>query len=79
MAEDPRFGRSARHLHISQPALSLQIRKLEHMFGVELFRRTSRHVELTAAGESVLVEARKTPAAADPDHRRSGEGLSPAP
>ncbi|PZG90206.1 hypothetical protein C1I97_30670 [Streptomyces sp. NTH33] len=65
VAEDLHFGRAAQHLHISQPALSVQIRKLEHIFGVELSRRTSRHVELTAAGEAVLVETRKTLAAAD--------------
>ncbi|MGX4695345.1 LysR family transcriptional regulator [Streptomyces sp. JNUCC 63] len=65
VAEDLHFGQAARHLHISQPALSVQIRKLEHIFGAEPFRRTSRHVELTAAGEAVLIEARKTPAAAD--------------
>jgi DNA-binding transcriptional LysR family regulator len=65
VAEDLRFGRATRHLYISQPALRVRIRKLEHIFGVELFRRTSRHVELTAAGEAVIVEARKTSAAAD--------------
>ncbi|GAA3748035.1 LysR family transcriptional regulator [Streptomyces tremellae] len=65
VAEDLHFGRAADKLHISQPALSVQIRKLERLLGVDVFLRDSRHVELTSAGEAVLEEARRTLAAAD--------------
>jgi DNA-binding transcriptional LysR family regulator len=44
-------------LYISQPSLSNQIRKLERTLGTELFVRTSRQVELTAAGQALLEEA----------------------
>ncbi|MDQ1649621.1 MAG: hypothetical protein QOG60_1678 [Frankiaceae bacterium] len=50
------FGRAAEQLHISQPAVSQQVRGLEKALGVALFSRTSRAVELTPAG-MVLLEA----------------------
>ncbi|WP_433274127.1 LysR family transcriptional regulator [Pseudonocardia xinjiangensis] len=59
VAEELHFGRAAARLHIAQPSLSVQIRKLEHNIGTVLLLRTSRHVELTAAGEVLLVEARR--------------------
>ena len=58
LAEHRNFGRAARALDLAQPSLSLQIKKLERELGVQLFRRTSRRVELTEAGEALLVEAR---------------------
>lgn len=54
VAEELHFGRAAARLHIAQPSLSIQIRKLEHSLNTPLFVRTSRHVELTPAGDLLL-------------------------
>jgi DNA-binding transcriptional LysR family regulator len=50
IAETLHFGRTAELIHISQPALSLQIRGLEEEIGVQLFERNRRKTTLTAAG-----------------------------
>ncbi len=60
LAEEGHFGRAAERLHIVQPALSMQIRALEEELGGALFVRTSRRVELTAAGMLLRDEAGRT-------------------
>ena len=50
VAETLHFGRTAELIHLSQPALSLQIRALEEEVGVRLFDRNRRKTALTAAG-----------------------------
>ena len=55
-APSPRSGTSAvrRRLHMAQPPLSQQIRQLESELGLQLLRRSTRRVELTAAGRAYL-------------------------
>ncbi len=50
IAETLHFGRTAELIHLSQPALSLQIRALEEEVGVRLFERNRRKTTLTTAG-----------------------------
>jgi DNA-binding transcriptional LysR family regulator len=60
VAEELHFGRAAQRLHMAQPPLSQQIRKLEEMVGHPLLLRNSRQVRLTAAGEELLKRAQQT-------------------
>src|ERR1700678_2300313 len=60
VAEELHFGRAAQRLHLAQPPLSQQIRKLEEIVGHALFARTSRAGKLTAAGEVFFERARRT-------------------
>lgn len=54
VAQEGSFTRAAEALHISQPALTVQIRQLEQELGVRLLNRDRRTVGLTHAGRSML-------------------------
>jgi DNA-binding transcriptional LysR family regulator len=58
VAEELNFTRAAERLHLSQPALSKQIRGLETALRAQLFARDRRQVSLTAAGRALLDVAR---------------------
>jgi LysR family hydrogen peroxide-inducible transcriptional activator len=53
------MSRAALQLGISQPSLTLQVQRLEHHLGTQLFRRHGRGVALTAAGVALYPRARK--------------------
>jgi DNA-binding transcriptional LysR family regulator len=57
VAEELHFRRAAERMHVAQPAVSEQIRKLEVELGVRLFDRAQRKVALTDAGAALLTEA----------------------
>jgi DNA-binding transcriptional LysR family regulator len=57
VARHKHFTRAAEELYVTQPALSQQVRRLEAELGLALLRRTSKGVELTPAGEDLLVHA----------------------
>ncbi|MFU8823553.1 hydrogen peroxide-inducible genes activator [Yoonia sp.] len=59
LAKHQHFGRAADACAISQPALSLQVKELENMFGAPLVERGSRKVHLTATGAELLRQGRK--------------------
>jgi DNA-binding transcriptional LysR family regulator len=59
VAEELHFSRAAERLGIAQPPLSRTVSRLERRMGVRLLERTSRHVELTAAGLVFLEECRR--------------------
>jgi LysR family hydrogen peroxide-inducible transcriptional activator len=59
LADARHFGRAAAAVHISQPTLSAQIRKLEDLLGVQLVERRPRNVTLTDVGERVVALARR--------------------
>lgn len=59
VAEHLHFTRAADSLYITQPAVSASIQTLEEEYGVKLFHRIGRHIELTDAGEMLQIEAQK--------------------
>ena len=59
VAEELNFTRAADRLNVAQPALSYQIRSIEHRIGAQLIDRSSRPMRLTPAGQYFFSEARR--------------------
>ncbi len=59
IADNLHFGKAAELCHVSQPTLSMQLKKLEAYLGVQLFERTNKSVLLTATGKEITESARR--------------------
>ena len=57
VAREKHFGRAAESCHVSQPTLSLAIKKLEEELEVKLFERSANEVSITALGEKIVRQA----------------------
>jgi LysR family transcriptional regulator, regulator for metE and metH len=69
IADTGKLAHAAAQVHLTQSALSHQIRALEQHYGVTLFQRTSAGLRYTSAGERLLALARQTLAAVDQAQR----------
>ncbi len=59
LARERHFGRAAEKCHVSQPTLSVAIKKVEDELGVQLFERSATEVKITATGQRIVVQAEK--------------------
>jgi len=55
--QEKNFLKAARRVHVTQPTLSQQIKKLEEELGSPLFERSTQHVQITEAGRKFLPHA----------------------
>jgi DNA-binding transcriptional LysR family regulator len=73
VAEHGSFTKAAEELHLAQSAISQQIRRLEAELGMEVFRRSSRKVEVTAEGQVILDHAYRVLGEVDDMHSQLAE------
>ena len=66
------FGKAAEEMHLTPPAVSMQIRELEEQVGLPLFDRSARQVALTVTGEYLLVYVKKVLATLKDAEARDG-------
>lgn len=59
LARERHFGKAAESCHVSQPTLSVALKKVEGQLGAALFERTANDVRITALGERVVAQARR--------------------
>lgn len=59
LAQERHFGRAAEHCYVSQPTLSVAVKKLEDELGVALFERSKSTVQVTPLGERIVEQAQR--------------------
>jgi LysR family hydrogen peroxide-inducible transcriptional activator len=59
LAQEQHFGRAAERCHVSQPTLSVGVKKLEDELGILIFERSKSAVRLTPVGEGIVTQAQK--------------------
>lgn len=77
LAEVRHFGEAAKRCFVSQPTLSMQIKKLEQTLGVALFERSNKEVLLTDQGKLLLPTAKKILLLADEMNTLAQQGQDP--
>ena len=60
VSERGSFSAAAQALHMTQPAVTMQIQALEEYFGTKLFHRSTKKIELTEAGKVLMVYAKRS-------------------
>ena len=65
VAREQHFGRAAERCHVSQPTLSVAIKKLEDELGVTIFERGGNEVTLSPVGKLIVQQAQQTLESAD--------------
>lgn len=60
VADKGSFSHAAAALHMTQPAVTMQVQSLEDYFGVKLFHRSTKKIELSEAGRALLPYARRS-------------------
>lgn len=59
LAQEKHFGRAAERCHVSQPTLSVAVRKLEDELGVALFERSKSHIRVTETGLRIIEQSQR--------------------
>lgn len=60
LAQEQHFGHAAERCHVSQPTLSVGVKKLEDELGVLIFERSKSAVRLTPVGEGIVAQAQRS-------------------
>jgi LysR family hydrogen peroxide-inducible transcriptional activator len=59
LAHERHFGRAAERCHVSQPTLSVAVKKVEDELGIQLFERSASEVKITETGRRIVAQAEK--------------------
>ena len=74
LAQERHFGRAAERCFVSQPTLSVAVKKLEEELEVALFERSKSTVQVTPLGEKIVEQAQRQ---RRPDRQEAGPQLPP--
>ena len=77
VARERHFGRAAEACYVSQPTLSVAVKKLEEELGVSLFERGAGEVTVTAVGRQVVEQAQRVLEGAEGVKRLAAQGKDP--
>ena len=77
LAHERHFGRAAEKCHVSQPTLSVAVKKVEEELGIQLFERSASEVKITETGRRIVAQAEKVLMEASQIHEIAAAGKDP--